>query len=163
LTAAAALTQIGVVRILVTLAAAVLFTACGGSGDGGGSPAADAASPGPDGGSGGPDGGAPLVVTYQDVKPIFMQKCTPCHSAGGIGAALHTLADSYESANKPSSGSCPGKTVGQCTLVMVKMGFMPYERGCTGDPAKDSANAACLTAAEQQKLADWIAGGLKEK
>jgi len=52
---------------------------------------------------------------------------------------------------------------GECTLELVKLGSMPLGKGCTGDPARDAANAACLTAAEQQKLADWIAGGLREK
>ena len=109
------------------------------------------------------DGGATeagRVVTYEDVKPIFMKKCVPCHLPGGIGAPFHTLADSYASAKQPA-GSCPGKTIGECTLVLVKSGYMPFMRNCTGDPAKDTANPACLTAAEQQALADWIAGGLQ--
>jgi hypothetical protein len=114
-----------------------------------------------DSGSGAADS-AVAVVTYQDVKPIFATKCVPCHLPGGQGAEFHTLADSYETANKPA-GTCPGKKVGECTLELVKSGFMPFGKGCTGDPAKDTANAACLTAAEQQKLADWIAGGLLEK
>ena len=46
---------------------------------------------------------------------------------------------------------------------MVKMGFMPFGKMCSGDPAKDAANADCLTAAEQKQLEDWIAGGLREK
>jgi hypothetical protein len=111
------------------------------------------------------DGGSPdvaSVVTYQDVKPIFAAKCIPCHLPGGIGAPFHTLADSYATANDPS-GSCPGKKMGECTLVLVKSGYMPFNKGCTGDPAKDAANAGCLTAAEQQLLQAWIAGGLKEK
>jgi hypothetical protein len=102
-------------------------------------------------------------VTYRDVKPLFVAKCTPCHSAGGIGASLHTLADSYETANKPSGGSCPGLKVGECTIVLVQKGFMPFDRKCTGDPSKDVGNAACLTAAQQQLLSDWVAGGLREK
>lgn len=106
------------------------------------------------GGSGG--------VTYQDVKPLFMKKCAPCHAAGGIGAVFHTLADSYATANK-ASDSCAGKKIGECTIVMVKMGFMPFGKMCTGDPAKDAANDACLTAAEQKLLEDWVAGGLREQ
>jgi hypothetical protein len=105
---------------------------------------------------------APAAVTYQDVKPIFATKCVPCHVTGGQGAPFHTLAESYASANKTSSACSPRK-IGECTLELVKLGSMPLGKGCTGDPARDAANAACLTAAEQQKLADWIAGGLREK
>jgi hypothetical protein len=125
----------------------VAWSACGSSGSDG--PA-------------GPSDAAAAVVTYETVKPLFMKKCVPCHLPGGVGAVLHTLPDSYSTANKPSS-SCPNKSVGECTIVLVKSGYMPYERNCTGDPAKDVANAACLTAAEQKLLEDWIAGGLKEK
>jgi hypothetical protein len=115
------------------------------------------------GGDSGPADGGPAVVTYQDVKPIFATKCVPCHLPGGIGAGSHTLADSYSSANEPSAACTGGIKKGECTLVLVKSGFMPFQRGCTGNSAMDSANAACLTAAEQQKLADWIAGGLLER
>jgi hypothetical protein len=139
----------------------ILFTACGSSAttppasDGAaGAPGADAAVAGADSSS--------AIVTYQDVKPIFATKCVPCHLTGGIGAQFHTLAESYETANKPS-GSCSPKPVGACTLELVKSGYMPFMKKCTGDPAKDSGNPACLTAEEQQRLADWIAGGLREK
>jgi hypothetical protein len=127
----------------------------GGGADGG----ADAA------GGGGVDGGADAaaaVVTYQDVKPLFVKKCTPCHLPGGIGAPFHTLADSYASAQMPAT-ACAGKKIGECTIVLVKSGYMPFDRKCTGDPAKDTANDACLTAADQKLLEDWIAGGLREK
>jgi hypothetical protein len=127
----------------------LLLSLCLGCGGSGGTPAAD---------------GGDAPVTYQDVKPIFMKKCVPCHLPGGIGAPFHTLAYSYETAKQPSSpGECPGKTKGECTLVFVKSGFMPFEKGCSGDPTKDAGNAACLTAAEQLLLADWIADGLLEK
>jgi hypothetical protein len=105
---------------------------------------------------------APVVVTYETVKPLFMKKCVPCHLRDGIGAGGHTLADSYASANEPSA-MCDGKKKGECTIVLVKRGFMPFRKGCSGDPAKDVANDACLTVAEQKLLEDWIAGGLKEK
>jgi hypothetical protein len=102
------------------------------------------------------------VVTYQDVKPLFASKCVPCHLPGGIGATSHTLANSYETANKEAD-NCPGKKVGECTIILVKTGYMPFEKKCTGDPAKDMANSACLTAEEQGRLEAWIAGGLREK
>ncbi len=37
---------------------------------------------------------------------------------------------------------------------------MPLGKGCTGNPAQDASNPACLTQAEQDLLAAWIAGGL---
>jgi len=92
-----------------------------------------------------------------------MKNCVPCHVVGGQGAPSHTLASSYEDATKPSSACVGNITKGACTLVLVKSGFMPFNKNCSGDPAKDMSNAACLTAAEQKQLEDWIAGGLKER
>jgi len=141
----------------------ILVCGLGGCGSSSGGTAAgmDAAA-----GGGGDTGGSPGAVTYEMVKAaVFSKKCVPCHQAGGVGAAFHTLADGYDTANKPadSGGACPGKKMGECTLVMVQMGFMPFGKNCTGDPAKDTGNDACLTAAEQKLLQDWVAGGLREK
>jgi len=100
-------------------------------------------------------------VTYLQVKPIFMAKCTPCHSAGGIGAGSHTLADSNADALKPGlNAECAGLTRGACTIERVEDGDMPLGKGCTGDPAQDASNTACLTQQEQDLLEAWIAGGL---
>ena len=114
------------------------------------------------GGTGGTTGGTGgTTVTYAQVQPIFMAKCTPCHSAGGIGAASHTLADSIADAKQPGVGlECMGKTKGACTLDRVMDGDMPLGKGCTGNPAQDASNAACLTQQEQDLLAAWINGGL---
>jgi hypothetical protein len=139
------------------------LAACGSSGTSEPGPAdgGPVATDGPaDGGPVATDGAA--AVSYQAVKPIFAKKCVPCHLPGGDGSPFHTLADSYATANDPS-GACPGKKMGECTIVLVKRGFMPFERKCTGDPAQDTANSACLTAGEQKQLEDWIAGGLREK
>jgi hypothetical protein len=139
---------------------AAWLVGCGSSGGGNATPGMDAA-----GGAAGssPDAAGPTVVTYEQVKAaVFSKKCVPCHLPGGIGAGSHTLADSYATANEPSA-SCSGKKKGECTLVLVKSGFMPFGKSCTGDPSKDGGNPACLTAEEQKLLADWIAGGLQEK
>jgi hypothetical protein len=40
---------------------------------------------------------------------------------------------------------------------------MPAGKGCTGNPTTDASNSACLTAAEQKTLMDWISMGLLEK
>jgi hypothetical protein len=109
-------------------------------------------------GTGGTGGG---TVTYAQVKPIFVAKCTPCHSAGGIGSTFHTLADSNADAHKTAiNAECQGQTKGACTLTRVADGEMPMGKGCTGDPSADAANPACLTQEEQDMLAAWIAGGL---
>jgi hypothetical protein len=44
-------------------------------------------------------------------------------------------------------------------LVRVQDGSMPQGGGCTGNPVTDAGNPACLTAAEQNTLAQWIAQG----
>jgi hypothetical protein len=111
-------------------------------------------------GTGGATGGA--TVTYVQVQPIFRAKCTPCHSAGGIGADHHTLADSNADARKTAEDAvCMGGTVGSCTIIRVRDGSMPLGKGCTGNPAQDASNPACLTQAEQDTLAAWVTGGLQ--
>jgi hypothetical protein len=70
------------------------------------------------------------------------------------------MASSY-SDTQLASYYCPGKTKGACALVRIQNGTMPYGKGCSGNPADDSANPACLTAAEQDTIQSWIAGGQK--
>ena len=138
----------------------------GGTGGTGGSTAGTGGAGGSTGGAGGSTAGTggtggSTVVVYAQVKPIFVAKCTPCHSAGGIGASHHTLADSNADAKKAAEEAvCTGKTIGECTLIQVQGGEMPLGKGCTGNPAQDASNPACLTQAEQDLLAAWIAGGL---
>ena len=101
--------------------------------------------------------GCAAPVTYtNDVKPILLQHCSPCHSTGGSGGA--NLATSYAS-TQLASYACAGKTKGECALVRAQNGSMPPGAGCTGDPTKDAGNPKCLTAAEQQTLQAWIAAG----
>lgn len=136
----------------------LLPLACGSSSDSpdaGAAPPADAAAPAGD--------SAPGAVTYQSVQPLFMRKCTPCHVAGGTAADSHTLASSYMSARQAATApACAGKLKGECTIILVKSGFMPLARGCSGNPAADATKTACLDAADHKLLEDWIAGGLKE-
>jgi hypothetical protein len=129
-----------------------------GTGGAGGSTAGTGGAGGSTAGTGGTGG---TTVTYAQVKPLFVAKCTPCHSAGGIGAGHHTLADSNADVHKAAEETiCAGKMIGECTLIMVQSGEMPFGKGCTGNPAQDASNTACLTQAEQDMLAAWIAGGL---
>jgi hypothetical protein len=39
---------------------------------------------------------------------------------------------------------------------------MPLGAGCTGDPAQDAGNPACLTQAEQDAVQAWIDAGMPE-
>jgi hypothetical protein len=49
--------------------------------------------------------------------------------------------------------------VGTCLLIKIQDGSMPFGAGCTGDPTADAHNNACLTAAEQQTIQDWLNDG----
>jgi hypothetical protein len=130
----------------------------GGAGGVGGSTVGTGGAGGVGGSTGGTGG---TTVTYAQVQPIFMAKCTPCHSAGGIGATAHTLADSNADAKVTAADAvCMGTTKGACSLIRVKDGSMPLAKGCSGNPAQDASNAACLTQQEQDLLAAWINGGL---
>jgi hypothetical protein len=68
--------------------------------------------------------------------------------------------DTQVAANPAVAPDCTAsETVGACTLVRIQDGSMPIEAGCTGNPTTDAGNAACLTAAEQATLQQWIADG----
>ncbi len=107
-------------------------------------------------------GGEPATPTYDaDVQPILGAKCIGCHTGGNSGS--HNIGNTYADASKSTiNAQCSGLTVGECTIVRIQSGQMPAGAGCTGDPAQDTANAACLTQAEQDTLQAWIDGGLPE-
>lgn len=143
----------------------LLLTACGGgdpSGNGGG---------GSGGGTGTTTGSAttstsgsttktPNGTSYAtDAQPIYQKHCASCHTTGNSGGV--NFAMSYADTQKaPNTPSCAGvATVGECTIIRIKKGEMPFGAGCSGDPATDAANSDCLTQAEQDKLELWIDGG----
>jgi hypothetical protein len=98
--------------------------------------------------------------TYtEDIRPILEAKCDPCHTTEGAGGFNH--ATDYDATQQPSE-VCAGKQVYECMLVRVQNGSMPENAGCTGDPTQDADNASCLTAAEQDLLAAWVAAGAPE-
>ncbi|MBL8685271.1 MAG: hypothetical protein JNK05_39195 [Myxococcales bacterium] len=98
-------------------------------------------------------GAGPSYATA--VQPILQARCSPCHTGGGSGGwdvsmyATTQLASYYAS----------GRTKGGAFIVRVRDGSMPAGRGCTGNPAMDSANPRCLTAMEQMTLEAWATGG----
>lgn len=97
------------------------------------------------------------ATTYAaHVRPILQAHCAPCHTTGSSGSA--NLASSYADTQLPSY-YCAGLTKGACAIVRIHEGGMPRGAGCTGDPAADAANPACLDAAEQTTIEAWVAGG----
>ncbi|KYF80518.1 hypothetical protein BE17_18375 [Sorangium cellulosum] len=105
------------------------------------------------------------------MEPILIAKCAPCHTRAdpASGFAI-TYASSQLPANSalcisvdPDTGETVTLTQGACAIVRVHdpdaTRRMPRNQGCTGDPALDIANPACLTEAEQQTLIDWINDG----
>jgi hypothetical protein len=91
-----------------------------------------------------------------NVKPILGAHCATCHTTDGSGGV--NFAAVYAD-TQVMSAVCPGLTVGACTLVRIQNGSMPQGAGCTGKPAMDAGNPACLTAAEQATIQSWITGG----
>ena len=124
------------------------------------------------GGSGGQAGGGGSSggVTYtRDVKPIFMAKCAPCHTTEGLGA--HNIGTTYADVKKlavsldaPAGcyldglGKTMPKTMGECALAAIMEGWMPMASGCFNTPRP----AACVTLAEQNIIAAWVAAGMPE-
>lgn len=109
----------------------------------------------------GPPGPGAQATYTDDVQPIFVNKCAPCHTSLGIGG--HNIGITYSDAFLPADNNdCDGLNVGQCTIVRIQSGDMPQGAGCTGDPAQDAGNASCLTQSEQDLVQAWIDLGLPE-
>ncbi len=96
------------------------------------------------------------VSFQQDAMPVFQAKCAPCHIDGGGSSGLRL--DEYAT-TQIAAGTCAGLTQGACTIVRIQNGTMPFGAGCSGDPALDAGNAACLTADQQAVIEDWITDG----
>ncbi|MFK7886989.1 MAG: thrombospondin type 3 repeat-containing protein [Gammaproteobacteria bacterium] len=109
----------------------------------------------------GPGASVSAVTWTNDVQPIFGELCAPCHTDLGIGDL--NIGTEYASATLPAfSGDCQGLTKGACTIVRIQNGQMPSGRGCSGDPAVDAGNDACLDQAEQDLVQAWIDDGIPE-
>ena len=137
----------------------------GGDADGGqGDSGADAASDATDGSS------APTYT--KDVKPIFQAKCVPCH--GGQGLGTHNIATDYADVKKlmpdmafDAPDDCwkdvdrmMPKTIGECALVDVKLGRMPYQAMCSSSMPEDPSK--CVSPSEIAILEKWVAAGMPE-
>jgi hypothetical protein len=116
------------------------------------------------------DGGGVCVApdptpTYTEhVQPFLGTKCADCHTTSGDGG--HNGAATYADTQAPAAlyQKCLDDQLlrGACFGVRVHDGTMPQGDGCTGDPATDAGNAACLSADEIGALDAWIAGGMPE-
>ena len=109
------------------------------------------------------------AVTYtKDIQPIFMVKCAPCHTGDSQGG--HNIGTTYADALLPvNTVDAPAgcfkdvdktmpKTIGECTLPAIMEGWMPMAMGCFNTPRPDP----CVTTAQQDVVAAWIAGGMKQ-
>ncbi len=100
-------------------------------------------------------------TTFSAAHPVFLANCTPCHvtlGSGGLNIATSNINQAYAS-SQLISYYVPGQTKGFASLVRIQDGSMPQAAGCTGDPALDVGNSACLTAAEQAVIQAWINDG----
>jgi hypothetical protein len=122
------------------------------------------------GGGGAGGGGGSGGVTYtKDLKPIFMVKCAPCHTTDGLGS--HNIGTTYADISKPvvsldapdacwkdGADKTMPKTIGECVLPAIMAGWMPMGMGCFNTPRP----AGCVTLAEQDLVAAWVAAGMPE-
>ena len=86
--------------------------------------------------------------TWNDVAPIFGQKCAGCHTPGGI--APFSLR-SAKSAQAHANG----------ILVMTKLGRMPPWMPGKDSPSYIGESTRVLTPAEKQLIARWVRGGAR--
>jgi hypothetical protein len=94
---------------------------------------------------------APTVAakpTWNDVAPVFAQKCAGCHTPGGI--APFSLR-SAKSARAHANG----------ILVMTKLGRMPPWMPGSDSPSYIGESTRILTPAEKQLIARWVGGGAR--
>lgn len=71
------------------------------------------------------------------------------------------VANAYADSQLAAS-ACAGTVKGACALTRIQAGQMPAGAGCSGNPATDVNNAACLTQEEQDALSAWITAGFPE-
>ncbi len=123
----------------------------GGSGAGG-STAGSGGSTGAGGAKADAGGPTTASVTYEDVKPLFMAKCAPCHTT--LSSGKQNIAANYTDALKDATSTtggaaCMGKKVGECAAILVRSKKMPL--------------GGTLTEDQIVMIESWAKGGLKEK
>ena len=94
----------------------------------------------------------PAVTWTEQIRPICVQSCGPCHTANRAGSVqVNTYADVI----KPSPKCLPGKTIAESLALKVQANPSCGNQMPPGDKPK-------LTVAEQQLFIDWIALGWPE-
>lgn len=97
------------------------------------------------------------AVTWDEVHPIFADKCGPCHTTAANGGHSMGGADA-DSAYDDSQVDRNGQTRGELAYDRILAGTMPP--GCSGDPEQDADIIDfCLTQAEQDTVDQWITDG----
>ena len=97
----------------------------------------------------------PAAPTWiADIKPVVLQKCSPCHVGGGSsgGLKLDTIAFKDQPCN-----ACAGKTRGEAIALKI---HPDWNSSCSG--ARMPVGGPYLSAEIQQLFADWVAGGMQE-
>lgn len=102
------------------------------------------------------DNPTPAGVTWDEVHPIFAEKCEPCHTSSANGG--HRIGgDDVDAAYDDSQVDRDGQTRGELAYERILAGTMP-PGGCTGDASVDPPEF-CLTQEEQDTVDQWIADG----
>jgi hypothetical protein len=99
------------------------------------------------------------ITWANDVLPILNRSsatggCQECHKTGGIGTGSF-LSDPNVVGQAAKAAVCSGKKIGECIDIRVHDGSMPLGMNCT------IGKANCLTQAEGDTIAAWVAGGMK--
>jgi hypothetical protein len=92
------------------------------------------------------------------IQPFLKEKCAPCHTGDSAGG--HDIGTNYLDAKKPvaNPAACgEAKTVGECTVELVRSGEMPKGKGCDSSGA---GRPGCLTEDQKVLLRAWVANGL---
>jgi Copper type II ascorbate-dependent monooxygenase, C-terminal domain len=89
---------------------------------------------------------ATVTPTWEDVAPIFAQKCAGCHTTGGIAPFSLTTA---------KSAAAHARAI----LTMTQRGKMPPWMPGPDSPPYVGQSRRILTAAEKDRIADWVRGG----
>ncbi len=96
-------------------------------------------------------------VTEDDVLPILLLRCSPCHGPGRQegGLALHTRAAILKG-GKSGQAMVPGKPEGSLIVQKLRSGEMPPKLGL------DEISTKRITKPEIDRVVAWIAQGAPE-
>jgi hypothetical protein len=109
----------------------------------------------------------PAPVTWDDVYPIFVASCTPCHGgatpssgpSGGHSIASADKAVAYQASQRDATHSkCSGKKIGECALIRIQDGSMPASGDC-----QDPKTAKCPDQDAQALIQQWVNDGMLEQ